>query len=567
VQSARAACRFDTIASVSASPHGRQRDSSHSSAAAADAGDAGELSRLRADEHKFRILSELSNDYCFMAKLVDERVQLRWLSGAIERITGYAEHELGERGVWSLVCPQDRDALETAHTRVLRGETLVHEFRVIAKSGGERWLREHLLCETDEQGQRTIYGSARDVTDRYSAQREQESLEAKLRQSQKMDAIGRLAGGVAHDFNNLLTVIITHCGFLLSDLPAQTQQHDDAEHIHMAARRAAELTQRLLAFSRQQVLTPTVLDMNVVLRELTPVLYALIGEGIELEVAMHPAPLQLSIDRAQLEQVFLNLVVNARDAMPQGGKLQVITAPAQLDAEYVRDHAGASVGPHVALGVRDTGSGMGEEVLARIFEPFFTTKEQGKGTGLGLATVYGVVEQSGGSISVESKLGFGTTFEVFFRAASEPEQRRAPSVRAPGVEQAPREATILVVEDEEGVRRGVQRILKHAGYQVLVAADPQQALALVADVSGKLDLLLTDVVMPMMTGAELAERVLRMRPGIKVLYMSGHAREALDAQLLRNQGADFVQKPFTRQGLLGKIHTVLAATASRFDRA
>ncbi|MET0287610.1 MAG: ATP-binding protein [Polyangiales bacterium] len=525
---------------------------------------AAELSRLRAEERKFRILSELSNDYCFVARVVDERVQLDWLSGAVERITGYAEHELGERGLWSLVSPQDRDALQTAHARVLRGETLVHEFRVIARSGVERWLREHLRCETDERGQRTIYGSARDVTDRHSAQREQESLEAKLRQSQKMDAVGRLAGGVAHDFNNLLMVILTHCGFLLSDLPAQTQLHDDAEHIHMAARRAAELTQRLLAFSRQQVLTPTVLDMNLVLRELTPVLYALIGEGIELEVTMHPAPLQLSIDRAQLEQVFLNLVVNARDAMPEGGKLQVVTAPAQLDADYVRDHAGATVGPHVALGVRDTGSGMGEDVLARIFEPFFTTKEQGKGTGLGLATVYGIVEQSGGSIGVESKLGFGTTFEVFFRAATEPEQpRRAPSVRPPSAEQAPREATILVVEDEEGVRRGVQRILKHAGYTVLVAADPQQALALVADVSGKLDLLLTDVVMPMMTGAELAERVLRMRPGLKVMYMSGHAREALDAQLLRNQGAEFLQKPFTRQSLLGKIHTALSTTAAR----
>ncbi|HEX5656584.1 MAG TPA: ATP-binding protein [Polyangiales bacterium] len=524
-----------------------------------------ELSRLRADERKFRILSELSNDYCFVAHVIDGRAQLHWLSGAIERISGYAAHELGERGVWSLVSPHDREALESAHARVLRGETLVHEFRMISRGGGERWLREHLRCEVDEQGERVIYGSARDVTERHSAQREHENLEAQLRQSQKMDAIGRLAGGVAHDFNNLLTVVITHCGFLLSDLPAQTQQHDDAEHIQMAARRAAELTQRLLAFSRQQVLTPTVLDMNLVLRELEPVLYALIGEGIELEVALHPAPLNLSIDRAQLEQIILNLVVNARDAMPEGGKLQVVTAHAGLDAEYVRNHAGASEGPHVALGVRDTGSGMAEDVLARIFEPFFTTKEQGKGTGLGLSTVYGIVQQSGGSIDVESKIGFGTTFEVFFRAATEP--ARPASVRPPTVELAPREATILVVEDEEGVRRGVQRILKHAGYQVLVAADPQQALALVSDLGGKLDLLLTDVVMPMMTGAELAERVLRLRPGLRVLYMSGHAREALDAQLLRNQGAEFLPKPFTRQSLLGKIHSVLGGAPADVDRA
>jgi two-component system, cell cycle sensor histidine kinase and response regulator CckA len=552
---------------VSALQHGRQFAHSSSSPPNADLkqGDVvKELSRLRAEERKFRILNELSNDYCFVAHVVEERAQLHWLSGAIERISGYAAHELGDRGVWNLVSPLDRESVEAAHARVLRGETLVHEFRVVAKGGGERWLREHLRCETDETGARLIYGSARDVTERHSAQREQENLEAQLRQSQKMDAVGRLAGGVAHDFNNLLTVIITHCGFLLSDLPAQTQQHDDAEHIQMAARRAAELTQRLLAFSRQQVLTPTVLDLNVVLRELEPVLYALIGEGIELEVASHPAPLKLSIDRAQLEQIILNLVVNARDAMPLGGKLQVVTAQATLDAEYARNHAGVCEGPHVALGVRDTGSGMGEDVLARIFEPFFTTKEQGKGTGLGLSTVYGIVQQSGGSIDVDSKLGFGTTFEVFFRAASEPEQR-TPSVRPTSAELAPREATILVVEDEEGVRRGVQRILKHAGYQVLVAADPQQALALVSEVN-KLDLLLTDVVMPMMTGAELAERVLRMRPGLKVVYMSGHAREALDAQLLRSQGAEFLPKPFTRQSLLGKLHAALGGTRADVDR-
>jgi CheY-like chemotaxis protein len=213
----------------------------------------------------------------------------------------------------------------------------------------------------------------------------------------------------------------------------------------------------------------------------------------------------------------------------------------------------------VALGVRDTGTGMSHEVLARIFEPFFTTKEQGKGTGLGLSTVYGIVQQSGGSVGVESQIGFGTTFEVFFQPASEPE-RREPSIRPPS-DLTPVEATILVVEDEEGVRRGVQRILKHAGYQVLVAADPAQAIAIVEDYQGKVDLLLTDVVMPMMTGAELAERVVVMRPGIKVLYMSGHAREALDTQQMRGQSVEFLQKPFTRQSMLEKVHGVLAPDA------
>ncbi|HEY6882209.1 MAG TPA: ATP-binding protein, partial [Polyangiales bacterium] len=542
---------------VSGGLHGRQLEASNLGAPVDDP-PPGELARLRDAERKFRILSELANDYRFVAVLDGERPIIQWIAGAIERISGYAAHELGPSGMWSLVHPVDRSAVDSALTRVMRGETVVHEFRLIAKDGGERWLRESLRSEPDASGARVIYGSAHDVTDRYSAQREQENLEAQLRQSQKMDAVGRLAGGVAHDFNNLLTVIITHCGFLLSDLPANSQQHDDAEHSHMAARRAAELTQRLLAFSRQQVLTPTVLDLNVVLRELEPVLHALIGEGIELQIAIHHGPLRVKVDRAQLEQIILNLIVNARDAMPQGGAISVVTAIVELDAEYARTHAGASPGSHVALGVRDTGSGMSEEVLARIFEPFFTTKEQGKGTGLGLSTVYGIVSQSGGSIHVESKLGFGSTFEVFLRAAEEPEHF-APSAPPVSSDVRPMDATILVVEDEEGVRRGVQRILKHAGYQVLLAADPQQALALVADFPGTLDLLLTDVVMPMMTGTELAERVLRMRPDIKVLYMSGHAREALDGQQVRSQGADFLQKPFTRQSMLAKVSAMLVA--------
>ncbi|MDB4991044.1 MAG: hybrid sensor histidine kinase/response regulator [Myxococcaceae bacterium] len=537
-----------------AAPRGLQTDLDAGSSEERD-----ELLALRERERRFRILSGLSNDYCFVAQTRNGALHVEWLSGLIARITGYDEHELGSEGLWGLVSPVDRLAVQTALLRVQQGELLVHEFRITTKSGAERWLREHLRSERDAQGELIIYGAARDVTERHSSQLEQESLEAQLRQSQKMDAVGRLAGGVAHDFNNLLTVVITHCGFLLTDLPPHTQAHDDANHIQMAARRAAELTQRLLAFSRQQVLTPTVLDLNSVLRDLEPVLSALIGEGIELETSIHPAPLLLKVDRAQLEQIILNLIVNARDAMPTGGKLQVMTGNVELDADYVRTHPGAREGPHVALGVRDTGTGMSAEVLARVFEPFFTTKEQGKGTGLGLSTVYGIVQQSGGSIGVESQVGFGSTFEVFFRPATEPASRE-PTIRPPR-ELCALEATILVVEDEEGVRRGVQRILKHAGYQVLVAADPAQAIAILEDLKGTIDLLLTDVVMPMMTGAELAERVVIMRPGIKVLYMSGHAREALDSPQVREQGVEFLQKPFTRQSLLEKVHGVLAPDA------
>jgi PAS domain S-box-containing protein len=515
------------------------------------------LAELRENEKRFRILSELTNDYCYVARVRDGRLTAEWLTGAFTRITGYCENQLGPESLWSIVHQGDRPHVETALARVTRGESVVHEFRIITLTGDTRWLREHMRAEREEGGELTVYGAARDVTERHLAQIEHESLEAQLRQSQKMDAVGRLAGGVAHDFNNLLTVILTHCGFLLNELPAHTQLHDDASDIQAAARRAAELTQRLLAFSRQQVLTPTVLDLNSVLRDLEPVLTSLVGEGIELEINLHPGAVRLRADRAQLEQIVLNFVVNARDAMPQGGRLQIVTAQVDLGLDYVRSHEGAQQGPHVALGVRDTGMGMTDEVLARVFEPFYTTKEQGKGTGLGLSTVYGIVKQSGGSIHVESRVGFGSSFEVFFPRVDELE-RREPSVKPTG-ERSLHQETILVVEDEEGVRRGVQRILKHAGYQVLVAADPAQAIALVEDYPGPLDMLLTDVVMPMMTGVQLAERVLTIRPGIKVLYMSGHAREGLDTQQASEGGVEFLQKPFTRQAMLAKVASVLGS--------
>jgi two-component system, cell cycle sensor histidine kinase and response regulator CckA len=513
------------------------------------------LEELRESERRFRILSELTNDYCYVARVRDGRLMAAWLTGAFARITGYSEEQLGEDSLWSIVHEQDRPHVRVALSRVQRGESVVHEFRIVTLGGDTRWLREHLRAEREPGGELTVYGAARDVTERHLAQLEHENLEAQLRQSQKMDAVGQLAGGVAHDFNNLLTVILTHCGFLLQELPPQTQLHDDASDIQAAARRAAELTQRLLAFSRQQVLTPTVLDLNSVLRDLEPVLTSLVGEGIELEMTLHPGAVRLRADRAQLEQIVLNFVVNARDAMPQGGRLQVVTAQVDLGPDYAHTHEEARPGPHVALGVRDTGVGMSDEVLARVFEPFFTTKEQGKGTGLGLSTVYGIVKQSGGSIQVESRVGFGSTFEVFFPRVDEAE-RREPSVK-PVAERSVREETILVVEDEEGVRRGVQRILKHAGYTVLVAADPAQAISLLEDYPGPLDLLLTDVVMPMMTGVQLADRVVTMRPGIKVLYMSGHAREGLDARDTSEGGIEFLQKPFTRQAMLSKVAAVL----------
>lgn len=511
---------------------------------------------LSASEKRFRIFSELTNDYCYMARFRDGVLSCEWITGSYTESTGFSQDDLKIRGLHGAVQAEDQPHVQRMLEEVATGESVVHEFRINTQSGQVRWMREHLRPEPDPDGEGLrVYGAARDVTDRRVAEAEQANLEAQLRQSQKMDAVGRLAGGVAHDFNNLLTVILTHCGFLLNELPPDTQLHDDASDIQAAARRAAGLTQRLLAFSRQQVLTPRVLEINTVVRDLEPMLTSLTGEGIELDIQLDPEPGQLKADRAQLEQIVLNLVVNARDAMPKGGRLTIASGLVEIQEDYVRQHPEAQTGPHVALGVRDTGVGMDEETLARIFEPFFTTKEQGKGTGLGLSTVYGIVKQSGGSIHVESEQGFGTTFEVFFPAVEEA-VRREPSVR-PRSERAPRQSTILVVEDEEGVRRGVQRILKHAGYQVLVAADPAQAIAIVEDYEEDLDLLLTDIVMPMMNGLQLAERVVAMRDDIKVLYMSGYTSDTVDTDNQLDPAVEFLQKPFTRQAMLTKVADIL----------
>jgi two-component system, cell cycle sensor histidine kinase and response regulator CckA len=492
-------------------------------------------------------VADLAYDYAYLVRFGDALPVLLWAS------PGYQQH-FGDAPPWSRCIAEDRPNVERELGRALAGARVSHEFRERGVDGQLQRIEER-LAPGSEPG--SVYGCARALGPRDD--RSQGELEAQLRQSQKMEAVGRLAGGVAHDFNNLLTVILTHCGFLLTDLPPHTQQHDDASDIQAAARRAAELTQRLLAFSRQQVLTPVALELNTVLRELWPVLRSLVGEDIELAALAQDGTLHVRADRAQLEQILLNLVVNARDAMPSGGKIELSTRlcehrPRELvEADPTRSFA--------ELCVRDTGIGMSDEVLARIFEPFYTTKEQGKGTGLGLSTVYGIVKQSGGAISVESKVGFGSSFRVVLPSVAPdvPSERHL----RPREEHLRGRGTILVVEDEEGVRRGVQRILRHSGYTVLVAADPAQALSLAEDYAAPIDLVLTDVVMPMMSGVELAARLDSLRPGVKVLYMSGHARDSLssdgDRPGVRGRAIEFLQKPFSRQTLVEKVESVLSA--------
>ena len=380
-------------------------------------------------------------------------------------------------------------------------------------------------------------------------------LEEQLRQAQKMEAVGRLAGGVAHDFNNLLSVILSYAGTTLERLPAGSPLRDDMGEVEKAARRAAELTGQLLAFSRRQVLQPRVVTLNEALAAMERMLQRLLGEDVDLTVLAAPSLWPVKVDPGQFQQIVMNLVVNARDAMPDGGRLTIETGNVVLDDAYARAHHGARPGPHVRVAVGDTGTGMDPETQRHIFEPFFTTKGVGQGTGLGLSTVLGIVQQSGGSIWVDSEPGKGTTFEVYFpRSAPATDDGRPPPSPAPGHHGG---ETVLLAEDEAQVRRLVGDILQRSGYQVLAAATPAEALALSERHAGRVHLLLTDLVMPGMSGRQLAERLTISRPDAKVLYVSGYTGSLLVSHGALEEGVAYLQKPITPDTLLRKVREVL----------
>jgi signal transduction histidine kinase/ActR/RegA family two-component response regulator len=392
---------------------------------------------------------------------------------------------------------------------------------------------------------------------------EQSLLEEQLRQSQKMEAIGRLAGGIAHDFNNLLTVISGYTGMLIDTLSNKDPRRADAERVKTASDRAAALTRQLLAFSRKQVLTPTTLNLNSVISDLSKLLPRLIGEDVDLAFIPGDHLSSIYADRGQVEQVLMNLMVNARDAMPEGGKITVETRNKHLDEKYTRHRRGVVPGEYVMLAVTDTGSGMDAATKARIFEPFFTTKEEGKGTGLGLATVYGIVKQSGGHVTVYSEPGQGTAFKVYFPATSagkKPDREPAATpYRAHG-------ETLLVVEDENDLRNMIVRALRRREYNVLEARTGEEALELVEKDGCKVQLLITDIVMPGMRGTEAAQRLVALLPDLRTLYMSGYTDNAMFHQKLLETGTLFLQKPFTIAALEEKVQKALekkSATAGK----
>ena len=380
-------------------------------------------------------------------------------------------------------------------------------------------------------------------------------LEDQLLQAQKMDAVGRLAGGVAHDFNNMLTVIEGYNRMILDELSPIDPLRDCAEEVHRAAARAAALTNQLLAFSRRQIIQPRVLNINATVVQTEKMLRRLIGEDVQLIKSLQPDLGNIKADPSHLEQAIVNLVVNSRDAMPTGGRITIETADVVLDETYARSHVGVQPGSFVMLAVSDTGSGMDEETKRRIFEPFFTTKARGKGTGLGLATVYGTVKQVGGDIWVYSEPGKGTVIKLYFPRVTEPAAEN-------GVETAPpprgeSSETILVVEDERAVRELTVRMLQKLGYSVLVAAGGAEAIGIAGSYAGTIALLVTDVVMPNMSGRQVADQLLAMRPGLKVLYLSGYTDTTVLHHGVLEDGVDFLPKPFGREVLAKKIREIL----------
>ena len=498
-------------------------------------------------EELFRLISENAMD---MIAVVDPDGRRLYNSPAFARILGFTDDELAGTSFYAHVHPDDVHTAQQAvkqATATNPGGTV--QYRMRHKDGTWHTIESGASAILNQQGKVEKFVVVnRDVS-------EQRQLEEKFRQAQKMEAVGRLSGGVAHDFNNLLGVIIGYAEFLQESLDPENDLRSSVDEILKAGKRAASLTRQLLAFSRQQVLDPKVLDVNVVVLDMDKMLRRLIGEDIELSTVLGPDLGRLKADQSQLEQVLLNLVVNARDAMPQGGKLLIDTQNMIMDEAFVRRYPyPVQPGPYVCLTVTDSGIGMDAETKARAFEPFFTTKEKGKGTGLGLSTVYGVVKQSGGYIDIYSAPGAGTTFKIYLPRVDDALTADAPIGAATSFTGS---ETILLAEDESSLRTLTRNTLELCGYKVLEAKDGLEALEVSERFKGPIDLLLTDMVMPGMGGRQLAQELTRRRPEIRLAYMSGYTGQTVGSQGPVDPGSVFLLKPFTRELLTRKIREAL----------
>jgi len=508
---------------------------------------------LRASETRYRRLFESAKDGILILDAATGQVVDA--NPFLISLLGYSHADLLGKTLWDLGPFKDvtvsRDAFrELQEKDYVRYEDLpleTHDGRLI---NVEFVSNVYLVGKT-----RVIQCNIRDITERKRTEEQRKKLEGQLRVSQKMEAIGILAGGVAHDFNNLLSVILSYTEFAMKALREGDPLKDDLLEVKKAGDRAAVLTRQLLAFSRKQLLQPVPLNLNHVAEGVEKMLRRILGEDIDYVQVLAPDLGVVRADPGQIEQVLMNLAVNSRDAMSEGGKLTIETSNVELDEEYAAHHVGVKPGPYVQLAVTDTGCGMDEQTKSQLFEPFFTTKEKGKGTGLGLSTVYGIVTQSGGNIWVYSELGLGTTFKIYFpRELSV--KATATRLRAM-LEPATGTETILVVEDEEALRKVARRFLEAAGYTVLTAAAGDEALLISAQHAGTIHLLLTDVVMPRMSGKALAQALLKTRPMTKILYMSGYADNAFVHHGVVDEGTHFIGKPFTATDVTQKIRSVL----------
>jgi hypothetical protein len=503
------------------------------------------MAALGTSEERYRLLVENSAD---MITLQDGQGRITFASPSVTRMLGYPPSELVGKRLRDFVHADDVRLLASAMEQALsRGSTpVITGLRFRHREAGWRVVEGSASRLVEPDGTVGLVSIGRDITERVQ-------LEAQLHQAQKMEAVGRLAGGVAHDFNNLITVILGYSNLLLDQLGDEHVLYQEVDEIKRAADRAAVLTQKLLTFSRKQVLSLQPVEVNVVLTGLADMLRRLIGEDIELSIKLAPDLGQTRVDPGQIEQIVMNLVVNARDAMPQGGRLSIETANVELDSSYARRRA-VQPGPYVMLAVSDTGEGMDAATQARLFEPFFTTKEPGKGTGLGLSTIYGIVRQCGGNIFVYSELGHGSSFKIYLPRVGEPGEARP---EKPAAEGARGSETIVLVEDDAMVKNLVSEVLRKSGYRVLEFVNGRDALARAKRLHEPIHVLVTDVVMPGMSGVELARQLSQGRPEMRILFLSGYTDDLVERQGALQPGRAFLQKPFTPDTLLGKVRELI----------
>jgi len=507
---------------------------------------------LKESEEKYRFLVEHAGEVILVAQ--DGR--FKFVNHNVSDLLGYSPEELMEKFFTDYIHPDDRALVSERHEKRTKGEVLptVYPFRVINKVGGVRWV-ELTAAAIEWEGRPATLNFLSDITDRKRAEEDRDKLRDQFLQAQKMESVGRLAGGVAHDFNNKLTVILGYVQMAMMDLDRTDPLYEKLDQAMKAVRQSVDIVRQLLAFARKQIISPKVLDLNETIEGMLKMLRHLIGEDIDLAWEPENHLWAVKMDPVQIDQILANLCVNARDAISGAGKITIETDNVVLDENYCADRAGFATGQYVMIGVSDNGCGMDKETLATAFEPFFTTKEVGKGTGLGLATVYGIVKQNNGFVNIYSEPGKGTRVEVYLPRQTEETEEKGEAVETEMVHC--HGETILMVEDDTSVLRLAERVLEKMGYRVLTADTPAEAIHTARDHEGTIQLLITDVVLPEMSGKELAEEIMQIRPNIRVLFMSGYTANVIAHQGVLDEGVSFMEKPFTFEGLARKVREAL----------